>query len=1173
MKRTPRHLIATTFLITWLAACGGGGGVKETPPDNGGGDDNGNGGGSDGGSGAGGETPLPPQPVSSIRFVDTDDDAGELAGKVIVGAASDEQNIRHYTLYWSNSSGAELVFIGNLAKGSASIEFVLPDNTAPPEGATHWLAYAVSADKMRSAPTLVAFNDHIDEKPQPPAAPRGISFTDTDKDANQYSGTVLVTRANDEAQVQTYVIGWIKADNTWHSPLVTLDKTNATLQYNLAANTVLPVGASNLGAFTQNASGEASAIVALAKLNDLIEITETPISSLSVSVPTAVSKTDINVAVQISPRGAASEVAAYYSLDSKIWNKIDLTKNPTGNNESWSGTLGRFACSSQIQAYIEAKDKKGALTRDDNQKAMYTTKTEPCDTVTKNFDGNTVTAKIIRETNGLREYNITTDQVQRADTEKNRTVTERAEDMTIRTGNTLFDALFAMALDDARQNTASEIRDWNYNNGANIPCNCYQTGEKWTYVWTRDTAYSAHLALAQIDPERMRNSLQFKLSNKKAAAASHVKKQIVQDTGSGGSWPVSTDRVVWALGAWETLKFLTGKARDDFRDEAYDAIKNTIEVDRRMVFDERDGLYRGEQSFLDWREQTNPQWTANSVVHIAMAKSLSTNVGHWAILDIAAKLAEEKQDFKAYSDYTQMADKLKTAINQRFWNPALKMYSTVINTDLDGSASSFADMLGNALAISLGIPDNDEKKNALAWYPHTHAGPPVLWPQHPDAGVYHNRAVWPFVTAYALRAARVMQNDAITNINVESLMAGAGLNLSNMENLHYLTRDPRDPKVNSRRQLWSVAGYLSMVLDTIFGRDTDAKGIRFRPFITNQIRNTLFANTDIIRLNNMPYRGNRLNIEIKLPKASNNHDGFIPLDSMSYKLDNKAIGDEYLPFAMSGGNHTLHISLIDAGTQIRKAYMTHMDDRQESRRTVAPTNPVLRGDVTKGPKGKPQIQISNFDPSLRYNIYRDGKLIKSGVTTALWEDNEPGIADTIKQTHCYTAEAEWAQNDGASAGLKSFHANPVCYWGWHAQTVSQMDFAAASNYKPPVTGLYYLQIPYTYLLQVDTGVACGVRQIKVIDTVTGSDITNGKGYIVMPQHGQRGPQDASDSNFVAVRLDANKTYRIEVSNGDAFNMSSLEHNTKYARQDLGGGSGVKNDPTYSQIKFLLMKQE
>jgi hypothetical protein len=32
-------------------------------------------------------------------------------------------------------------------------------------------------------------------------------------------------------------------------------------------------------------------------------------------------------------------------------------------------------------------------------------------------------------------------------------------------------------------------------------------------------------------------------------------------------------------------------------------------------------------------------------------------------------------------------------------------------------------------------------------------GAPVIWPQQQDMPVYHNRAIWPFVTAYGLKAA------------------------------------------------------------------------------------------------------------------------------------------------------------------------------------------------------------------------------------------------------------------------------------------------------------------------------------------------------------------------------------------------------------------------------------
>ena len=152
----------------------------------------------------------------------------------------------------------------------------------------------------------------------------------------------------------------------------------------------------------------------------------------------------------------------------------------------------------------------------------------------------------------------------------------------VRTGNIAFDALFALAGAEMRQNAVTEIRDGNYNGGAPIACECFATGEKWHYVWTRDLSYAADLGLAMLDPQRVRNSLEFKLSGyrpgiAKAAqvAGSRDGLQVVQDTGSGGSWPVSTDRVAWAFAAEKVLKLLPPEERVPFARHALKALSNT----------------------------------------------------------------------------------------------------------------------------------------------------------------------------------------------------------------------------------------------------------------------------------------------------------------------------------------------------------------------------------------------------------------------------------------------------------------------------------------------------------------------------------------------------------------------------------------------------------------------
>ncbi|WP_434430255.1 hypothetical protein [Aeromonas veronii] len=113
-------------------------------------------------------------------------------------------------------------------------------------------------------------------------------------------------------------------------------------------------------------------------------------------------------------------------------------------------------------------------------------------------------------------------------------------------------------------------------------------------------------------------------------------------------------------------------------------------------------------------------------------------------------------------------------------------------------------------------------------------GAPVYFPQQPDMPVYHNRAIWPFVSAYGLKAAAMVQNVAVVDHHIDSLMRGAALNLSNMENLEWLSGQPSlmdlthpdltGPVINSQRQLWSVGGYLGMVTDTTFGYKVEEGG-------------------------------------------------------------------------------------------------------------------------------------------------------------------------------------------------------------------------------------------------------------------------------------------------------------------------------------------------------------
>ncbi|MUV15202.1 Six-hairpin glycosidase-like protein [Lysobacter sp. HX-5-24] len=423
--------------------------------------------------------------------------------------------------------------------------------------------------------------------------------------------------------------------------------------------------------------------------------------------------------------------------------------------------------------------------------------------------------------------------------------------MKTRTASAEFDRLFVLAQTELEQDKVDAITDWSFNDQKPFPCVCFETGEKWHYVWTRDLSYAADLALAKLDPERTKTSLRFKLGAVRTPGVQGDQskwKLVAQDTGSGGSWPVSTDRVVWFLAARHLL------GDPVFRKEVEQALFMTLSQDDTFAFDPEVGLYRGETSFLDWREQNYPAWTAKDTTFIAESFALSTNVLHYEALRLAERLNRENGDTDKDNAgfYAAKADALRDAINRRFWNESRGMYMSYIGPAWAPVPVESYDLLGTSLVITSGVAPADRAQRALANYPVAEYGSPVIWPQQPATPIYHNRAMWPFVSEYALRAARATKNAERIAFEIRSLMRGTAKAGSNMENyelttqaVHFEDGKLSGPVVNSPRQLWSVAGYLDMVMRGVFGVEDDGA---VTPMLPTQLVPELFGDGDTIAL-------------------------------------------------------------------------------------------------------------------------------------------------------------------------------------------------------------------------------------------------------------------------------------------------------------------------------------
>lgn len=782
---------------------------------------------------------------------------------------------------------------------------------------------------------------------------------------------------------------------------------------------------------------------------------------------------------------------------------------------------------------------------------------------------------------GARRFEMSTTAPQRDGDPQRRIVRERAGEPYVESGSTLFDALFAMAVDDALQASVTQIRDDAYNGGQPIPCHCFETGEKWHYVWTRDLSYALDLGLAGFDPQRAVTGLLFKTSGFRPGVpvppeTPDSSEQIIQDTGSGGSWPVSTDRVAWALGAERTLATLHGAARARFARQAYRALRGTLEADRLAAFDPHVGLYGGEESFLDWREQTYPAWIVDDLPAMAQSKALSTNVLHYRAMRLAARLAREFGARDVAARYTGWADALAVAINREFWVPSAGLYATYTTADRNPAVIEKYDLLGNDLAIVSGIADLARARSILSRYPFAPFGPPVVWPEAPDMFVYHNRAIWPFVTAYTLRAAAHAGHVAAADRAFASLMRGAALHLSNMENLEWLTGESQfddGPAINSRRQLWSIAAYYGSVVGTIFGWHVELDGVHVAPFLTTQTR-ALFGTADSARLGGLRYQGKPVEIVLDLPAAAPAGGVYTVRD---VRLNGRRITTPFTAAELQDDANRVEIRfgaahvVRDAVTGVPIVRARSHDDP----RVFMPRTPTAV--ATRTPADSISLAITEpaVPARVTFRVLRDGERVARGISAPSWTDPAPAPAS---QSVCYSVVAVYT-----TTKLASEPSAPSCLRGRRAQTIAVTDPRVSgapllpagdsvdvptrtvgigtrlivSGVKIAHAGVYAIATRYdNHVFALNTGVTNAVKRM----TISGAGM-RARAVVQMPHIRSVGAvHPIRQSTRVYVHL-VPGTYTIELS--DFFNMSALEANARYTGP--GGSSGPVNEARVAAV--------
>ncbi len=625
------------------------------------------------------------------------------------------------------------------------------------------------------------------------------------------------------------------------------------------------------------------------------------------------------------------------------------------------------------------------------------------------------------------------------------------------------------------------------------PDTTLRTGKEWAGVWTRDVSYSILLSMAYLQPEASRISLMHKVT---------PTGRIVQDTGSGGAWPISSDRMIWAVAAYEVYK-VTGDRK--WLEYIYPIIRNSMADDKIITHNGPSGLVKGETSFIDWREQSYPKWMQTADIYTSEA--LNTSIVHAVTLQILSEIAAELGDNDQAKAYAEEAGLLSNKINSELWLADKGYYAMYTYGRNFPIINPRAETLGESLAILYDIAPADRAQAITENNPTTPFGVGIFFPQISDMPPYHNNALWPWVGAYwALANAKVGNETGLLEA-IGAVYRPAALFATNKENF-VLDNGDIATELNSSNMLWCLAGNLALTHKILFGIDFQTDGLHFAPVVPE----ALAAKRS---LNGFKYRDAVLDITVE---GSGNQIA-------SFKLNGKE-HEPILPTDIKGHNT---IEIVMANNPFADMNVAHTAN------VKAPITPLVR--LSNSPEldgeGVPVNNLLSWQSIEYINHYI---VLRNGER----------IAITNNTSYPATVPGEYQVIGVSDAGVESFASEPVDNFptiilempgevttmiskeisyqpkdvlnGFHGNGFVETDHKTApiTLELPELTdGTYSITLIYANGNgPVNTENKCAIRTIEIDNSPVGT--------VVMPHRGVANWNDWGLSNSVVINLNKGK---------------------------------------------------
>lgn len=664
--------------------------------------------------------------------------------------------------------------------------------------------------------------------------------------------------------------------------------------------------------------------------------------------------------------------------------------------------------------------------------------------------------------------------------------------------NLLHQAVYNMALDEMVN--------------AVEPDTTLRTGKEWAGVWTRDVSYSIILSMAYMQPEASRISLSKKVTKDG---------RIVQDTGSGGAWPVSSDRMIWAVAAYEVYKVTGDKEWLKF---IYPIIKKSFEADEAITFSP-DGAVRGETSFIDWREQSYPKWMQTADIY--RSEAMGTSIVHAQAMKILSEIAAtlgKKEEAKVYAAKSAA---IADAINELFWMEDKGYYGMYLYGRDHLILNPRAETLGEALSILFDIASPERAKIISQSNPTTPFGPAIFYPQISDMPSYHNNALWPFVAAYWTLAQAKAGNENGVMQGIGSIFRPAALFCTNKENFN-LDNGDIYTELNSSNMLWCLSGNIALTTKILFGINFEANQLTFKPFVPKVLN-------DKRTLTGFKYRKGILNITV---------EGYGNQIAEFY-LNGKKQKNAIIPANIKGENE---VRIVMANNELTPMKVNNVANAK------APLTPITRlcNDPSLNGNGIPVNNRLEWNPIEyigKYIIIRDGKR----------------IAETRETTFAATVPGEYQVIGVSGEGIESFASEPLnntlsityampnpvtelsskevsyqpqgAIYGFSGKGFMEVDHSTAPinvTVEVPTDGTYGITLRYANGNgPVNTENKCCIRTISIDGNIVGT--------VVMPHRGVGNWFDWGNTNVVEANLSAG-SHTVTISMRDVDENMNIDTN-------------------------------